>query len=67
MERCGMKVQMLRLNFPFPVEMAKSWIYSISPWTQLTNLKRLLPTVILTKMLLLPDAPKLPSQTILTF
>lgn len=66
-ERCGVKVQMLRWNFLPRPKMTKIWNCRISPRTQLTILKHLLPTVILTKMLLLPGVPNLPSQSNLIF
>lgn len=42
----------------------KSWNCGISPLTKLTILKCLLPILILTKMLLLPNTPNLPCQLI---
>lgn len=62
-----MEVHMLRQNFLSLTKKSKSWTYNISPRTPLTVLTCLLPTVILTETLLLPDAPNLPFQPILTF
>lgn len=58
-----MEVQILRQHFLSLTKRSKSWTYNVSPQTPTC----LLPTVILTETLLLPDAPNLPSQPILTF